>query len=529
MNFLQSRFDQRTRGLALTTFLALTLEGCSWVELVSVDGTGTTGNGDSQSPVLSADGRYTAFYSYANNLVPGDSGYSDVFVHDALDNITTLVSVNSAGDKGNNYSYWPHISANGRYVSFYSQADNLVENDGNNSSDVFVHDRDTGITTRVSVDSLGNEGSFSDSGSFAHSMSEDGRYIAFCSASTDLVPDDTNNAWDIFLHDRNTGATSRVSVDSTGAQANGINANPKISGDGRYITYYSNASNLVANDTNGLSDVFVHDRITGVTTRVSVDSAGTEGNDASLVPFPSRDGRYIAFLSYATNLVPGDTNTKTDVFVHDRNTVTTSRVSIDSAGSQANGTSFMTSISPDGRYVAFSSVANNLVNADTNGKRDIFIHDLDTAMTFRASVRRGGAELNDDSFLPTLSGDSRYVTFYTDASDLVAGDVNFKRDVAVKAITPLSIATVSPVMLPIGATTPVTITGAYFLPGSTPKVADAAFSNLVIVDENTITMDVTVGSDETAGARDVYMMLYGTGPGSLTGVSALCGQCVTFQ
>jgi Tol biopolymer transport system component len=342
------------------------------VQLVSVASDGTQGNSHSGSPSISADGRYVAFASYASNLVPGDTnGVMDVFVHDRLTGQTTRVSVASDGTQGNGESRYPSISADGRYVAFMSYASNLVPGDTNGKADVFVHDRLTGQTTRVSVASDGTQGN-GDSWGWP-SISADGRYVAFESSASNLVPGDTNGRADIFVHDRLTGQTTRVSVASDGTQGNNSSVWPSISADGRYVAFMSYASNLVPGDTNGALDIFVHDRLTGQTTRVSVASDGTQGNGYSWDSSISADGRYVAFESWASNLVPGDTNGKQDIFVHDRLTGQTTRVSVASDGTEGNNNSGWPSISADGRYVAFHSDASNLVPGDTNGRADVFV------------------------------------------------------------------------------------------------------------------------------------------------------------
>jgi Tol biopolymer transport system component len=378
--------------LALLTFLPSGRGAATpgTTERVSVDSSGNQGNGPSggfgiRGLAISADGRYVAFRSDATNLVPGDTnGVEDVFVHDRQTGVTERVSVDSSGKEGNSHSVAPAISGDGRYVAFLSGASNLVPGDTNGHEDVFVHDRQTEVTERVSVDSSGKEGK---GWSRNPAISADGRYVAFESEASNLVPGDTNGDPDVFVHDRQAGVTERVSVDSSGNQGMGWSFHPAISADGRYVAFDSWAGNLVPGDTNGRGDVFVHDRQTGITERVSVDSSGNEGNRNSWDPAISADGRYVAFASDASNLVPGDTNNFCDfnqdgnlencpdVFVHDRQTGVTERVSVDSSANEGNGWSGNPAISADGRYTAFDSRADNLVPGDTNNWSDVFVHD----------------------------------------------------------------------------------------------------------------------------------------------------------
>jgi hypothetical protein len=383
------------------------------------------------SPCISSDGRYVAFASYASNLVSDDTnGRWDIFVHDRETGQTTRVSVDSAGVQGNNDSRDPSISSDGRYVAFESHASNLVPNDTNGRDDIFVHDRETGQTTRGSVDSAGLQGN---SDSRNPSISSDGWYVAFESYASNLVPDDTNNMRDVFVHDRLTGQTTRVSVDSAGVQGNDLSLYPSISSDGRYVAFDSQASNLVPDDTNNMRDVFVHDRQTGQTMIVSLDSAGVQGNSGSYRAFISSDGRYVAFESHASNLVPNDTNDVRDIFVHDRQTGQTTRVSVDSAGVQGNdhSDSFDKCMSSDGRYVAFYSYASNLVPNDTPGACDVFVHDRQTGQTTRVSVDSAGVQGNSSSFTPSISSDGRFVALHSWASNLVPNDTNDNYDVFV--------------------------------------------------------------------------------------------------
>ena len=365
-------------------FLLVQAGGICWsqtTERVSVDTSGGNGDNGSNAPSISSDGRYVAFQSAATDLVPtGSNGLVQIFVHDRQTGTTTQVSVNSGGQEGDFPSSAPSISGNGLHVAFESWATNLAAIGDGIFPDIFVHNRQTGETIRVSVNSAGAEGG---GPSFHPSISADGRYVAFQSQADNLVVGDTNlfPLSDIFVHDLQTGITTLVSVDSNGVQGNGDSTLPSISADGRYVTFKSQADNLVVGDTNlfPLSDIFVHDLQTGITTLVSVDSNGVQGNGDSTLPSISADGRYVTFKSQADNLVVGDTNLfpLSDIFVHDLQTGTTNLVSVDSNGIQGNGDSSAPSISSDGKFVAFESEA-DLV-ADDNGLfSDIFVYERES-------------------------------------------------------------------------------------------------------------------------------------------------------
>ncbi|MGB8981913.1 MAG: hypothetical protein WCC12_08565, partial [Anaerolineales bacterium] len=226
-----------------------------------------------------------------------------------------------------------------------------------------------GDTTRVSVDSAGGQ---ANAPSRRSVISADGNYVAFTSEATNLVSGDTNDLPDVFVHDRQTGLTERVSVADDESQANSWSEDPPaISADGRYVAFVSMASNLVSGDTNNIMDVFVRDRQLGQTTRVSVDSSGAQVSGDEWTNFGglalSGDGRFVVFTSNVTSLVTGDTNGAEDVFVHDRQTGATIRISVSSSGEQSNASSYSGSISGNGQLTAFTSGATNLVSDDTNG------------------------------------------------------------------------------------------------------------------------------------------------------------------
>jgi Tol biopolymer transport system component len=415
---------------ACAAVLVAGLAAAQSTSLVSVSSLGVQASGTCYAPAISADGRFVAFESISSNLVPGDTnGFLDVFVHDRLTGATTRVSVSTGGAQGNQHSYSCAISGDGRIVVFKSAATNLAGTDTNLSTDIFAHDRLTGTTTRVSVDSGGAQ---ADSGSELPAVSADGRWVSFDSEATNLVPGDTNGQADIFVHDLQTGATTRVSVATGGAQGDDGVYGSSLSADGRYVAFGGYATNLVANDTNAQIDAFVHDRLTGTTTRVSVDSGGLQGNGYSFYPVLSADGRVLSFLSSANNLVPGDFNGQDDVFVHDRLTGITTRASVDSLGFEGNGYCDTPSISGDGRFVVFFSEASNLAGSDGNSMPDVFLHDRLSATTELVSVAMAGGSGNSDSGVPTVSADGRYVAFDSDASDLVAVDGNGTYDAFVR-------------------------------------------------------------------------------------------------
>jgi Tol biopolymer transport system component len=430
------RFEVSTCSLLIATCASASGQTTT---LASVTSGGTQANGGSGYPFISADSRYVVFESTSANLVHGDDGTEiQIIVHDCLTGSNTLASRNAQGTQGNIASLDGSISANDRYVVFQSGASNLVPSDTNNAVDVFVYDLQADAIIRVSVDSSGAQqivpGSSGDSS--WPTISADGSYIAFTSSGVNLVPGGTNGVNHAFVHEMQTGITSLVSIDSSGTQGNADSGYAAISADGRFVAFHSNSDNLVPGDTNGVADVFVHDRQSGTTTRVSVDSSGAQGNGMSIRPSISADGRYVAFISQASNLVPNDTNGAWDVFVHDRQTGTTTRVSVSSTGAEGNQDSFSDSmgiISADGRFVTFASTASNLVPGDTNGVEDTFVHDRLTGETSRVSVAWDGSQADLSSDLGNLSSDGRYAVFESLAHNLipggtVSGPLVFRRD-----------------------------------------------------------------------------------------------------
>jgi Tol biopolymer transport system component len=403
----------------------------------SVSGTGAQVTGKSEASVLSATGRFVAFYSRATLLVPDDTNNrDDVFVRDLALGTIERVSVSTAGDPGNSHSDFPSISADGRYVAFRSQASNLDPGDVDPTHDIFVRDRQLGTTTLVSKNSAGVATSFG--ASMYPSISANGRYIAFQSESKDLVEDDTNGVSDVFVHDQFGGSTLRVSLMNVSPpppnknQATGPSYQASISGDGRYVAFASDAGNLLTTDTNGKRDVFVRDTVMGGTFRVNLGPAGVQADDHCESPRISADGEVVVFQSSATNLVAGDTNGFSDIFAHVIASGATERVSVSTAGVQGNQFSNYADVSNDGRYVAFTSVANTLVVGDTNATSDVFLHDRVTHVTTRASISSGGAQADLGCLGAAVAGDGSAVAWESPATNLVPGDTNGHYDIFVR-------------------------------------------------------------------------------------------------
>ena len=351
---------------------------------------------------------------------------------------TSRISVDTNGGQATEYRSEPFaVSADGRYVVFTTAAPNLVPDDTNNTWDVLVRDRRTGTTSRISASSAGSPG---DNSSYGQAMSPDGRYVSFTSDATNLVPGDTNGVYDGFVHDRRAGTTSRVTLTDGGAQADARSYAPVISADARFVAFVSDATDLVAGDTNGVADIFLRDRRAGTTVLVS----GAHADAPSDAPVISADGRYVAFTSEAA-LVPGDTNGVADVFRRDLRTGTIRRVNVSATGAQADALTVSPTMSADGRYVAFTSEA-ALVPGDNNGVADVFLRDLRAGTTVRVSLTAdGGQAVGGSSYAPTISADGRHVVFGSDATNLVPGDTNgvadvFRRDLRAGTTVRVSLA-----------------------------------------------------------------------------------------
>ena len=424
--------------------------------LVSATNSGGFGNGPADRPHVSADGRFVAFDSAAA-LVPGDTNRGrDLFVRDLRTGTTELVSVARDGGPADGYSTLATISDDGRYVAFQSLATNLVPGDTNNSGDIFLRDRQAGTTTLVSVNRFGGPAYGQ---STRPTISGDGRLVAFNSSAQNMLPTtepDTNKVQDIFVRDMVTGEMERVSVGLNGAQANGDSVRPEMRGNGRFVAFESSASNLVAGDGNGKRDVFLFDRQTRVTERASVAADGSSSTGEASRPHLTPDGRYVAFQTLAGDIVAGDTNVKRDVFVRDMTAGTTTLVSVSSDEVRGRADSTRAVLSYDGRYVAFNSASANLTPQDTNSREDVLLRDLVAGTTRRLSVSATGAASNGTSYRPEISADGSTVVYLSAATNLVPGDTNGADDVFAVPTAAAAADTVAPTVTltqPAGSST----------------------------------------------------------------------------
>ena len=346
------------------------------IERISTDSSGNQANNSNSNPTFSPDGTKVLFTSSASNLVPGDTnGTSDLFVKDLVTGAVTFVNSDDFGNVANSGSYNPIFSPDGTKVLFTSSASNLVPGDTNGTSDLFVKDLASGVVTRVNTDDFGNE---ANSGGSDAIFSPDGTKVLFTSSASNLVPGDTNSVNDIFIKDLVSEVVTRVSTDSNGNQANSTSVYPIFSPDGTKVAFLSNASNLVPGDTNGQSDTFVKDLISGTVTRVSTDNAGNQASGQSFyAPVFSPDGTKVAFFNNASNLVPDDSG-KVDLFIKDLTDGAVVRININhqEAGWYPYNMGHLPIFSSNGTEIIIGNSSSNIVSGDTNGQADIFIISL---------------------------------------------------------------------------------------------------------------------------------------------------------
>jgi Tol biopolymer transport system component len=421
--------------VALLLGLGPQLLGQGGLQVASVANNGHLGDSSSHSSIISADGRVVAFMSNAENLTPHDgNGLPDVFVRDLIAQTLVCVSLTPEGFTGDSGSYSPSLSTDGRFVAFESDSANLVPGDNNGFSDIFVRDLVTGSIERASLNTLGREADLPCS---EPSISGDGRFVVFESYSTSLAPVSNPGVREVFVRDRVAGQTFIASVNPSGQSSNGSSGDASISLDGSRVAFHSWANNLTVDDFNNTLDVFVFDLASREVVLASRTHEGLGGDGPSLRPSLSRDGRLVAFHSDAHNMIPGDVNNYSDCFVRDLENGTTERVSISSLAAAGNEDSDRAVITANGRLVAFHSHASNLVHADSNFQQDIFVHDRISGETIRVSTSPEGVEGNFLSSEPWIAGLTGAVVFESWAENFIPDDQNQVADVFVRSLSGL--------------------------------------------------------------------------------------------
>ena len=368
---------------------------------------GAYGNSASKGGHPSFDGRWMSFTSSDSNIHPTGSSQDHIYVKDLATWGVELVSVSSAGVLGDGPSFSSKLSHDGRYVVFASNATNLEPKGNNGRTDIYLRDRWAGTTT---IQDLGTTLAVASTGASEPAISGDGRLVLFLSTATNLVPGVTGGFNQAYVRDHALATIAAVSLSTAGLPANADVGAADLSGDGRYVVFDSDATNLVAGDTNGARDVFLRDQTLGTTVRISVDGSGLQANGNSHDPVISADGRFVAYVTGATNVVVPDTNGREDVVVYDVLAGAVERITTAWNGAEADGDSDRPSISFDGRYVAFETYAGNLITGDTNGGRDVYVRDRSVGSIEIASVTTGsafGAGLG--SFDAAISPNGRFV------------------------------------------------------------------------------------------------------------------------
>jgi Tol biopolymer transport system component len=393
--------------------------------LVSKAPDGTPANAVSVFPQITPDGRYVVFTSVANNLGPPDISFgTDAYVWDRQLNTMDLVSLDYLGMQTNQSVGASAITPDGRFVMM-STAGKLAPEDNNYPfKDAYLRDRLLRTTVLVSKKLDGSGVKADDCG--GADLSDDGRFVIFLTRSTEFGGRDTDDDMDVYWRDVQTGLVKRVSVSSNGVQGHGNTYYPQLSGDGRFVFYESIASNLVRGDANQTWDVFGHDVLTGRTMLVDRDSSGAQANgpcdEISVTP----DGRYVAFMSKATNLDPvHDLNGTWDIYWRDNLTGQVMLCSRTPSGFAGNGCcgvggSGYPSISANGRYVAFHSYSSDLIPFDATGPYipDVYRFDTVTGQVMLVSQSSAGIQANGYGFEPEISGDGGAVVYESDATNL---------------------------------------------------------------------------------------------------------------
>jgi Tol biopolymer transport system component len=417
--------------LVATSAVLASAAGQGIVERVSIATDGTEGNLYSFEAAATPNGKIVVFGSYASNLVTGDTnGASDIFLRDRKAGTTTRLSVDADGNEGNGSSYDPCISANGRWVLFYSNASNLVPGDENNRDDVFLLDRKTGELRMVS---LAEDGTPGDGYSYIYgsSLSANGRYAAIYSQASTLVEGDDNGQYDVFFLDLKTGAVTLLSAAGDGTPGDDDSDDPSMSPNGRYVVFYSASTNLLPGLNNGESQIYEWDRKHGVLYHASPADGGGPAGNSCYDPVVSQNGDRVVFYSYATDLVPdADTNGDADEFLYDFRTGTMTRLSEDADGATLAGSAYEASISQSGNLVVFYT-SQALLPEDDNGAYSAYAYDVKSGTLRLLSKNADGVTGDADAyvFATSLTPSGRWMALSDLSSNLVADDTNGQYDV----------------------------------------------------------------------------------------------------
>ena len=422
----------RLSYIAIGIAIALNTANAATTTLISKN-INTLANKTSNTPALSFDGSKIAFASRSGKLVGDNNSQPNIYLKDIATQTVKRISINSSGVTGDRPSYAPTINADGNKIVFYSTSTNLVTNDTNDTSDIFLRDLNNNTTQLISITKSGVR---SNKESAEGTISGDGTVVAFSSTSTTLTSLNANSVRQVYVKDLSTGDLELISVNNNGQAGDNDSFSPAVSNDGRYIAFISISSNLDGYAATNHYDIYLHDRLNKKTERISFTSTGALSNNHSGLPSISSDGRLVAYMSLADNLVFNDTNAQIDIFVYDRQTKTVERAS---STSPSNGHSFSPKLSSNGRFVAFYSSASNYITNDTNGKDDLFVYDRYLKTTELLSVSSTGAQTvsNVDSSI-ALSGDGKVAAFASPDSTLVSGDTNAISDIFIRTRDPIA-------------------------------------------------------------------------------------------
>lgn len=533
----------RVRSVAAFAAVAVALSGCAWVGRVGVASDGAQpGSGNTLATDVSSDGRYVVFTSDAENLVANDTNSSaDVFLRDTRTGTTERVSLGSTGNQGDLGGYGGLVSTDGRYVAFTSDSTNLIgTTDTNDSTDVFLRDRQANTTVRISTRNAGGQ---SDGGSYLQSMTPDANQIVFDSDATNLYGiTDQNFSVDVYVRDRVANSTRRVSVATNGTEGDLDSYGGSISDDGRYVAFVSDDSGTFDPDDSGVfTDVFLRDRTLNTTTRLTAlpggDEADFDSNDVRI----SGNGKVVVFNSDASNLDLDDDGLSTDVYAKVIGTDGFERISVAPPGSDdpnPDDYAFITDVSTNGRYVLFQSGASNLLADPTSSSSNSFVRDRTTGTTLLAGLTTqqtepAGADAQHSGSTPNaISGDGRYLVYSSSASDVLGpgNDANGAvEDVFMRSNPVPFIFAVAPASMARGTTGTVNLIGSNLnATGALIVIGDGVTVNSVVSSSSTqISLSVTVAANAAPGTRTPLIVQSGTGGPAFSGGLAFLPEAFT--